>query len=270
MKFYLDTEFHENFHKPFLGRRRHFIDLISIGIVAEDNRTYYAVSKDFDIKSAWYSWQDRTGQGDRNLHEPREYWLRENVLFPIFKSIWAQQQHMQSHHKVDNVFSLSNFKKLISLYGKSNGQIASEVYNFTQDGYVKTESIGMGSIRLSDESIMRIRNGYTLAEFYGWYADYDWVVFCSLFGKMINLPKGYPMFCIDLKQIYNDVALNYGMLKNLDWTERQMQEALKSHRKYPKNIDEHDALADAIWNKELHYFLKNVSQDIGFERASKL
>ena len=39
MKFFYDTEFHDN------GRT---IDLISIGIVAEDGRTYYAVNKDMD------------------------------------------------------------------------------------------------------------------------------------------------------------------------------------------------------------------------------
>jgi 3'-5' exoribonuclease-like protein len=38
-------------------------------------------------------------------------------------------------------------------------------------------------------------------EIWGYYADYDWVVFCWLFGRMIQLPDGYPMFCRDLKQL---------------------------------------------------------------------
>ena len=25
--------------------------------------------------------------------------------------------------------------------------------------------------------------------FFGWYASYDWVVFCWIFGRMIDLPK---------------------------------------------------------------------------------
>src|SRR5690349_13344625 len=29
-------------------------------------------------------------------------------------------------------------------------------------------------------------------EFWGYYSDYDWVVFCQLFGRMIDLPKDYP------------------------------------------------------------------------------
>jgi len=36
--------------------------------------------------------------------------------------------------------------------------------------------------------------------FYAYYADYDWVVFAQLFGKMKDLPKGFPMYCKDLKQ----------------------------------------------------------------------
>lgn len=37
-------------------------------------------------------------------------------------------------------------------------------------------------------------------EFWGYYADYDWVIFAQLFGTMIDLPPGWPMFCRDLKQ----------------------------------------------------------------------
>lgn len=37
--------------------------------------------------------------------------------------------------------------------------------------------------------------------FYSYYADYDWVAFCQLFGCMIDLPKGWPMYCRDIKQV---------------------------------------------------------------------
>src|SRR6218665_1917732 len=43
-------------------------------------------------------------------------------------------------------------------------------------------------------------------EFWAYYADYDWVVLCQLFGRMIDLPKGWPMFCMDIKQL----AVNKG------------------------------------------------------------
>ena len=52
MKYFIDTEFIEGFHKPLFGKRRHFIDLISIGIVAEDGREYYAISNGYRYKDA--------------------------------------------------------------------------------------------------------------------------------------------------------------------------------------------------------------------------
>ena len=40
MKYFIDTEFIERFHKPLFGKARHVIDLISIGIYCEDGRSF--------------------------------------------------------------------------------------------------------------------------------------------------------------------------------------------------------------------------------------
>lgn len=37
-------------------------------------------------------------------------------------------------------------------------------------------------------------------QLWGWYSDYDHVVLCQLFGRMIDLPEGFPMFTNDLRQ----------------------------------------------------------------------
>lgn len=37
-------------------------------------------------------------------------------------------------------------------------------------------------------------------EFWAYFADYDWVVLCQLYGTMMDLPAGWPMYCRDLKQ----------------------------------------------------------------------
>lgn len=42
---------------------------------------------------------------------------------------------------------------------------------------------------------------YGKPEIWGYYADYDWVAFCQLFGPMVRLPKGFPMWCRDIKQL---------------------------------------------------------------------
>jgi len=68
-------------------------------------------------------------------------------------------------------------------------------------------------------------------EFWGYFADYDWVVFCQLFGKMIDLPKGMPMYCNDLKQLMRERGIR--------------KEALPS-----QDGQEHNALYDARWVRD--------------------
>jgi hypothetical protein len=69
--------------------------------------------------------------------------------------------------------------------------------------------------------------------FYGYYCAYDWVVFCWIFGRMVDLPEGYPMYCRDLKQMADEAWLG------------------------PEDVelpleDEHNALADALINRKFH------------------
>lgn len=91
---------------------------------------------------------------------------------------------------------------------KPRSSIAQEVYRFVNEGAV----------------------------FYGYYADYDWVVLCQLFGRMVDLPESFPMFCMDLKQMMVERGLDN------EWKQK--------HCPDPQN--EHHALADARWNKSLH------------------
>lgn len=75
--------------------------------------------------------------------------------------------------------------------------------------------------------------GDTSPEFWGYFADYDWVVFCWLFGAMIDLPKGWPMFCRDLKQEMARLGITKDDLP-------------------PQPSDAHNALADAQWIRHAH------------------
>lgn len=85
-------------------------------------------------------------------------------------------------------------------------------------------------------------------EFYAYYADYDWVVFCWLFGRMIDLPKSFPMYCRDLKQMLDELSEN----------DAYPLEDLKARPDYPSQENEHNALADAKWNFALYNFLRNL------------
>jgi hypothetical protein len=94
-------------------------------------------------------------------------------------------------------------------------------------------------------------------EFYGYYADYDWVVFCWLFGRMIDLPEGFPMYCRDLKQMLDDyVAATWEAVSMSTWGHIGLTvEQVKALPEYPKQENEHNALADARWNMALYDFL---------------
>lgn len=71
-------------------------------------------------------------------------------------------------------------------------------------------------------------------EFWGYYSAYDWVCFCQLFGAMVNLPKGWPMYCRDIKQLCD---------------------SLGNPTLPPQGKGEHHALLDARWNAEAYKFL---------------
>lgn len=80
--------------------------------------------------------------------------------------------------------------------------------------------------------------------FWSYYADYDWVVFCQLFGSMVNLPKHFPMYCRDLMQYLDD---------------------LKAYDDRPEQKGtEHDPMADAEYHKELYDFIVEKSVEEGY------
>ena len=255
MKYFIDTEFIEGTQKSWFGRNtKPTIDLISIGIVAEDGREYYAISKDFNLKEAWNRWQQRTGQGDRNNIEPKEYWIRENVLKPIYNELNCKENEIYNTYPYNNFdeFNYKSLKWLINKYGKSNKQIAKEIKQFiTYNNSINYEKQEMIIEKLSNP------------KFYGYYADYDWVVFCWLFGKMTDLPENFPMYCIDLKQTLDEKA--FILLKNIEMFDATSDlnfsnslKFIKSRSDFPKQTNEHNALADARWNFELYKFLNNL------------
>ena len=248
MNYYLDTEFLEGSQKTFFGKTKPTIDLISIGIVSEDSREYYAISKDFNLKEAWNRWQQRTGEGDRNNIEPRLYWIRENVLKPIYKELLKRENNSNVKGNymfgfnlpvIKYNFTYKNFKRLVNKYGKTNKQIAEEVKVFCTGDVLSIEKAKYYEVQ------------HKPCKFYAYYADYDWVAFCWLFGKMIDLPNGFSMYCRDLKQILDEKEM--ARQDGTDMVE------LRNMSNYPKQENEHNALADAKWNCELFKFLQGVS-----------
>lgn len=142
MRYFYDTEFLED------GRT---IELISIGIVAEDGREYYAVSKD-------------ATKGSLRRRIKAHPWLMENVVPSLPKAHGDARLHQPSRW----LFNYSDPDV------KPRGQIAREVAAFI--------------LAAPDP------------ELWAYYGAYDHVVLCQLWGRMIDLPRGVPMFTCDLKQ----------------------------------------------------------------------
>ncbi len=153
MRYFIDTEFDE---------KRDSIVLISIGIVAEDGREFYAVSSEFDPAKC-------------------NVWVRKNVLPKLPPAnTWI-------HRK----------------------EIARQIVEFVGDN----------------------------PEFWAYYADYDWVVFCWLFGSMTDLPEHFPKFCLDVKQAMHERKIERADLPNL------------------REECSHNALMDARWARDVYWLI---------------
>jgi hypothetical protein len=176
MDVYYDAEFLED------GKT---IDLISIGLVREDGREYYAVNRQMPVR--------------RIRKHP---WLMANVVPSL------PRPHGQWIFDMPKSW-LFNYAD-VSV--KPRRQIASEVREFI--------------LATPDPQL------------WAWYGAYDHVALAQLFGRMIDLPDGIPMWTNDLKQ----------ECQRLGNPEVPEQES-----------GEHNALADARHNRAIAKFLAGLA-----------
>lgn len=133
---------------------------------------------------------------------------------------------------------------MVSELGAEYYAISSEFAPFTASEWVKANVLAGLEAHVERKPLSVIAKeiqefvfgaaGDSAPEFWGYYSDYDWVVFCQIFGTMMDLPKGFPMYCRDLKQ----------------WCDESGSPTL------PKQESaEHNALSDAKWNLVTWNFL---------------
>ena len=163
MRIFYDTEFIED------GRT---IDLISIGMVAEDGRELYLVNRDMPFRRI-----------------RKHQWLMANVVPHLPKAYGDARNHMPRCW-------LFNYADPCV---RSRRYIAAQVGDF---------------FRATPDP-----------ELWAWYGAYDHVVLAQLWGPMVNLPPGVPMWTNDVRQ---EVYRHHG--------DRAMPEQVGA---------EHNALADA-------------------------
>lgn len=86
------------------------------------------------------------------------------------------------------------------------------------------------------EDVKRFISNTTNPELWAYYGAYDHVALCQLFGRMIDLPNGIPMYTNDIKQ---EIV------------------RLGSPRIPEQKSGNHNALEDARWNKEVMEYLRS-------------
>lgn len=262
------------------------IDLISIGIVDEKDNELYLISNEFNLSEAWGRYQMKQVYGDaRNIYPDgiKEYWIRENVLKPIFNQLVMTDRKglriiTKDWDTGENNFTRRNLKKLLSAYGSSREDIKEKILKFTEPDphtrLISKEGEEVGDVMIyiyntpEADEWRKEHPGYTQIdptpmELWADYCAYDHVVLCWVFGLMIELPSYFPMYTNDLEQlknrVYNKMKTKHAELKTQGADVGVFLNNIKEHPGYPVNKGAHDALQDARWNRDLYNFLITVT-----------
>jgi hypothetical protein len=253
------------------GQTKTLVDLISIGIVGEDNREYYAISKEFNLEEAWNRFEV-VNYTTKKLHKRvkgeidtyKEYWIRENVLKPIYNELSSFHISDIPHthfggRAIDTrylTFSYKSLKWLLDKYGKTNKQIAEEIKKFTSPVQNMDKNIPDHWQVAEQFKIDR-----SVPQFYAYYGAFDYVAFSQIFGGFESYPKSFPQYFIDLKQELDKEAIKMSNGNNPNLYPYSFDEALKvikSVESYPKQANEHHALSDSKFVRDLHEFLNTL------------
>lgn len=169
------------------------IELISVGMVCEDGREYYAVNA--ALAARW-------GRGRRLRRRVQKHtWLMENVVPSLPQPHGDWRLHMPNKW----------------------------LFNYL-DPAVKSREL------IADEVLDFIRAAGPDVKLWASYGAYDHVALAQLWGRMIDLPEGVPMFTHDIQQ----------ERVRLDIAEDDLPQ---------QESGEHNALADARHNQLVRRWL---------------
>lgn len=228
-KFFFDTEFIE---------KRGSIQLISIGIVMEDGSTFYMENTDFNPFEA-------------------DEWVIKNVIHKLSMNWWSSdcwrkfipdRNAVSVETKADPKLILDfDWTRETQLIPKNTGN---NFYGVANMAYIALHLDRFFKAYMERQVIERSTETYkpiSFGEFkpYAYFADYDWVNLCWIFGRMIDKPDYLPMYCTDLKQMMDECGLDK------EW----------KRKNHPDPENAHNALVDANWNKDLYFSIKRYCQE---------
>jgi hypothetical protein len=181
------------------------IEPISVGIVAEDGREYYAVSADFSMQ-----------------HLKSSPWLIANVL---------------PHLPLDGRGALDRY---LAAEGLPPTDLLARVELDHTHRDVKPRQQIADEVR---EFILTPPSGDSPPrELWGDYCAYDHVALAQLYGRMVDLPDGFPMFTRDIQDYAAHLGVEHEFLPQIG------------------GGDAHNALADAYNIRARWRFLRQVER----------
>jgi 3' exoribonuclease, RNase T-like len=167
-KYYIDTEFAEN------GTT---IDLISIGVVCEDGRKYYAQHSDLYLKNV-------------------NSWVRDNVISQLKRCYHLEKMRCQ------RIMNSDDFE-----YHHNQGQCMSR-RRWVQSCPWRTRE------QMEHDLLDFIDNDKP--EFYGWITSYDFIMLCQIFCGFENLPSIWPHYIKDLQCVLDERGISDSELPQQD------------------------------------------------------
>lgn len=205
--------------------------IISLSILGDDGRQYYAISKEFDLKEAWNFYIINDGI--------KEYFYRENILKELFNHLCYLDKWDDRHR----VFTYNNIKWLLDKYGTTEMDIILSMSEF----------IGYGKYLETQNGTKN--NGISFEIYY--YIDYfELLLSESDFFK--KLFKEYDKF--DLYEKLKEKELHHKKIwPVVDGVSHHIKiSGIESLPNYPKLCYGKDALHKAEWLKKLYDFLQTI------------
>ncbi len=176
------------------------IELISIGIVCEDGREYYAVNADMPIK--------RIREND---------WLLRNVMPSLPITGRASLDRYIAYER--NVFPRPSINFVgvdtTSALVKPKWVIANEVREFLVGDLTPAGELDGQPFYFDTD----------LPELWADHAAYDHVALAQLWGRMIDLPKGLPMYTNDLQQALRNTPAGFEPPKQVEGLHNALADA---------------------------------------------
>ncbi|ACX71136.1 hypothetical protein pZL12.59c [Streptomyces phage ZL12] len=183
------------------------IELISIGMVSDDGREYYAVNADL-AGQTWRGWVVPFSGWRLRRRIRKHTWLMENVVPHLPQPHGDWRLHMPK----------------------------SWLFNY-RDSAVKPPD------EIADEVMDFIRASGSDVELWANYGAYDHVCLAQMWGRMIDLPEGVPMFTHDIQQEARRLGFGWGDLPK-------------------QESGEHNALADARHNQTVCHWLAERAEEL--------